>query len=78
MSITDDDAMRDFNLDMVEILEETQNTLVIRTADLLPTLMHLQMCWWKLWELLPDDEWEFEFNILTLYRPKQWKQNKRT
>lgn len=72
MSITDDDVMRDFNLDMVEILEETKNTLVIRTADLLPTLMHLQKCWWKLWDLLPDDEWEFEFNILTFYKPKKW------
>jgi hypothetical protein len=56
MSITDDEDMRDFNLDMVDILEETNNTLVIRTADLLPTLLHLQMCGWRLWELLPDDE----------------------
>lgn len=71
MSITDDEDMRDFNLDMVEILEETGNTLVIRTADLLPTLLHLQMCGWKLWELLPDDEWEFEYNVLTFYKPKK-------
>lgn len=72
MSITEDEDMRDFSLDMVEILEETSNTLVIRTADLLPTLLHLQQCGWKLWELIPDDEWEFEFNILTFYKPKQW------
>ena len=78
MSITDDDVMRDFNLDMVEILEETKNTLVVRTADLLPTLLHLQKCWWNLWDLLPDDEWEFEFNVLTFYKPKEWNQNKRT
>lgn len=70
MFITDDESMRDFNLDMVEILEETSNTLVVRTADLLPTLLHLQMCWWRLYDLLPDDEWEFEFNILTFYKPK--------
>ena len=44
MSITDDEDMRDFNLDMVEILEETNNTLVVRTSDLLPTLIHLQEC----------------------------------
>jgi hypothetical protein len=44
MSITEVEDMRDFNLDMVEILEETSNTLVVRTADLLPTLLHLQMC----------------------------------
>jgi hypothetical protein len=56
MSITEVEDMRDFNLDMVEILEETNNTLVIRTADLLPTLLHLQQCGWKLWELIPDDE----------------------
>ena len=70
MSITEVEDMRDFNLDMVEILEETSNTLVIRTADLLPTLLHLQQCGWKLLELIPDDEWEFEFNILTFYKKK--------
>ena len=70
MSITEVEDMRDFNLDMVEILEETSNTLVIRTADLLPTLLYLQQCGWKLWELIPDDEWEFEFNILTFYKKK--------
>lgn len=70
MFITDDESMRDFNLDMVEILEETSDTLVVRTADLLPTLLHLQMCWWRLYDLLPDDEWKFEFNILTFYKPK--------
>lgn len=70
MSITEVEDMRDFNLDMVEVLEETSNTLVIRTADLLPTLLHLQQCGWRLWELIPDDEWEFEFNILTFYKSK--------
>lgn len=68
--ITDDESMRDFNLDMVEILEETSNTLVVRTADLLPTLLFMQSIGWRLWELLPDDEWEMEFNILTYYKPK--------
>jgi hypothetical protein len=72
MSITGEVAMRDFNLDMVEILEETKNTLVIRTADLLPTLLHLQKCWRKLWDLLPDDEEWIEREILTFYKPKSW------
>jgi hypothetical protein len=71
MSITDEDAMRDFNLDMIDVLEESNNTLVVRTADLLPTLLHLQMCGWRLWEMLPDDEDNMEYNILTLYKPKQ-------
>jgi hypothetical protein len=31
------------------------------------------MCGWRLWELLPDDEWEFEFNILTFYKQKHEK-----
>lgn len=76
MFITDDESMRDFNMDLVEVIEQTDNTTVIRTADLLPTLIFMQECWWRLYELLPDDEWEMEFNILTYYKPKwQTKQN---
>lgn len=76
MFITDDENMRDFNMDLVEVIEQTDNTTVIRTADLLPTLIFMQECWWRLYELLPDDEWEMEFNILTYYKPKwQTKQN---
>ena len=72
MFISDDENMRDFSLDTVEVLEESNNTLVIRTMDLLPTLLHLQKCWWKLWDLLPDDEEWIERNILTFYKPKSW------
>lgn len=68
MSITDDDVMRDFNLDMVEFLEETTNTCVIRTSDLLPTLIHMQKYWRKLWDLIPDDKEWIEWNILTFYK----------
>lgn len=76
MFITDDESMRDFNMDLVEVIEQTDNTMIIRTADLLPTLIFMQWCWWRLYELLPDDEWEMEFNILTYYKPKwQTKQN---
>lgn len=62
--------MREFNMDMAEILTQTRDTLIVRTADLLPTLIFMQECWWRLYELLPDDEWEFEFNILTFYKQK--------
>jgi hypothetical protein len=31
------------------------------------------MCGWRLWEMLPDDEDNMEYNILTLYKPKQWR-----
>lgn len=72
MFISDDENMRDFSLDTIEILEESENTLVVRTSDLFPTLFHLQKCWWKLWELLPDDEDGVEYNILTYYKPKKW------
>ena len=75
MFITDDESMRDFNMDLVEVIEQTDNTCMIRTADLLPTLLFMQECWWRLYELLPDDEWEMEFNILTYYKPKWQKQN---
>ena len=67
---SDKNKMQEFNMDMVEILSQTRDTLIIRTADLLPTLHFMQQCWWKLKELIPDDEWEFEFNILTYYKPK--------
>ena len=75
MFITDDENMRDFNMDLVEVIEQTDNTMIIRTADLLPTLQFMQECWWRLYELLPDDEWEMEFNILTYYKPKWQRQN---
>lgn len=70
MFITDDENMRDFNMDMVEILSQTENTLIVRTADLIPTLQFMQSIGRKLWELTPDDEWEMEFNILTYYKCK--------
>lgn len=68
MFIIEEVNMRDFNMDMVEVLEQTNNTIIIRTADLLPTLQFMQQCWRKLWDLLPDDEDWMEFNILTYYK----------
>ena len=65
--------MREFNMDMVEILTQTRDTLIVRTADLLPTLQFMQSIWWRLKELIPDDEWEMEFEILTFYRLPPWQ-----
>lgn len=63
--------MRDFNWDSIETLSQTSNTIVIRTSDLLPTLQFMQECWWRLYELLPDDQDGKEYNILTYYKPKK-------
>lgn len=63
--------MRDFSRDKVEKLICTKDTLVVRTSDLLPTLLFMQECWRKLQELTPDDEEWTEYNILTYYKPKQ-------
>ena len=68
--ITDED-MRDFNMDNVELLEQTENTCIIRTFDLLPTLLFMQKHERKLWEMQPDDEDWIEYEILTYYKPKQ-------
>lgn len=63
--------MKDFNREKVEKLVVTKDTLVVRTAELLPTLQYMQECWRKLQGLIPDDEEWTEYNILTYYKPKQ-------
>ena len=64
MSITTEESMRDFNMDTVEFLEQTKDSCIIRTSDLLHTLQYMQKCWRKLQELIPDDEDWIEYNIL--------------
>lgn len=70
MFITTDENMKNFNFELNEFLEQTENTCIIRTADLLNTMLFMQEHWWRLRELTPDDEWEIEYNILTFYKPK--------
>ena len=60
-------------MEEIETYMMTERACIIRTSNLLPTLQFMQECWRRLWELLPDDEWEFEFNILTFYKLKSWK-----
>lgn len=61
----------------VEVLAMQKNWCQIRTGKLMPTLWFMQNAWRKIWELVPDDEYiswvRFEKNILTYYKPKQWK-----
>ena len=54
----------------IQFLARQENMCIVRTPKLLPTLQFMQRTWWKLWELLPDDEWWKEYNILTYYKPK--------
>ena len=58
-------------IDDIQMLASLSNLCVVRTAKLLPTLQFMQECGRKLWELIPDDERESEFNILTFYKPKK-------
>ena len=73
--ITDENMLKtDFEpIDDIQMLVNHSNICVVRTAKLLPTLQFMQRAWWKLRELTPDDEDWIEFNILTYYKPKQWK-----
>ena len=68
----DFDAIED-----VEVLAMQENWCQVRTWKLMPTLWFMQNAWRKIWELVPDDEYiswvRFEKNILTYYKPKQWK-----
>lgn len=59
----------------MEILAEEPTWCIIRTYKLLETLMFMQENNWKLYDLLPDDEWDMEYNILTMYKPKQPKKS---
>jgi len=86
MSITDDDAMKDFNwrekyddfdpIEDIEPLAMQSNWCIIRTWKLMPTLWFMQDAWWKIWSMESDDEYiswiRFEKNILTYYKPKTW------
>ena len=69
MFITIDESMRDFSaMDDLDILCHTADTLIVRTWKLIESLSFLQDTWWRLDELIPDDEmWPGgvkEFNIL--------------
>lgn len=57
-------------MEEIDILSTTERTCTIRTSNLLPTLLFMQRAWWRLYELLPDDEDWIEFNILTFYKKK--------
>lgn len=61
----------------IEPLAMQENWCQVRTLKLMPTLFFMQRAGWKLWELVPDDEYisgvRLECNILTFYKPKQWK-----
>ena len=68
----------------IETLALQKNFCIVRTWKLMPTLWFMQDAGWRIWSLEPDDEWEFEFNILTFYKPKSfltpnqiqsWKRN---
>ena len=60
----------DFDPMEIEIITSHSNLMVIRTCDLLPTLLFMQNAWRRLRELIPDDQWDIEFNILTYYKCK--------
>lgn len=53
----------------IELLSHQENWCVVRTEKLLPTLNFMQQTGWKIWELIPDDEFT-EWEILIYYKPK--------
>lgn len=59
----------------IEPLAMQDNWCMIRTWKLMPTLWFMQRAWWRIWDLMPDDEYiswiRFEKNILTYYKPKK-------
>ena len=60
----------------IETLAFQKNWCMIRTHKLMPTLWFMQDAWRKIWELIPDDEYDkygirYSYNILTYYKPKQ-------
>lgn len=85
MFITIIEAMTNFNekypdfdpIEDIEPLAMQENWCQVRTWKLMPTLWFMQNAGWKIWELVPDDEYiswvRFEKNILTYYKPKPWK-----
>ena len=40
----------------IQILAQQENWCMVRTEKLLPTLRFMQQIGWKIWELIPDDE----------------------
>lgn len=87
MSITIEENMKNFNrqekypdfdaIEDIEPLAMQENWCIVRTWKLMPTLWFMQQAGWKIWELVPDDEYisgvKFERNILTYYKPRKWK-----
>lgn len=72
------DKYTDFDeIEDIEPLAMQQNRCIVRTRKLMPTLRFMQEAWWKIWDLVPDDEYisgvKFECNILTYYKPQSWK-----
>ena len=43
-------------IDDIEVLSQQENWCMVRTEKLLPTLNFMQKAGWKIWELIPDDE----------------------
>ena len=72
------DKYSDFDeLQDIETLAMQKTWCMIRTIKLMPTLWFMQDAWRKIWELIPDDEYDkygirYEYNILTFYKPKKW------
>lgn len=74
-----DEIMRnrfsDFDpLEDIEILAQQEKRCMIRTQKLRPTLRFMQKAGRKIYELIPDDEYDkygikYEFEILTYYKP---------
>ena len=40
----------------IEFITHQENWCMVRTEKLLPTLKFMQQTGWKIWELIPDDE----------------------
>ena len=64
----------------IEVLADQEKRCMVRTEKLIPTLLFMQRAGWKIWELVPDDEYvsgiRLEYNILTYYKTTTWqKQN---
>lgn len=53
----------------IEILAHQENWCMVRTEKLLPTLNFMQQTGWKIWGLIPDDEFT-EWEILIYYKLK--------
>ena len=69
--------LSDFDpIEDVQVLAQQESWCMVRTSKLRPTLQFMQNAGWKIWEIIPDDEYiswiRFETNILTYYKPKKW------